>query len=121
MFKEILQEAMLRTEGCLGALVMGMDGIPVEEVWSQVGKDLNLDIAVAEFSTIIKNVSRTNKEIGIGKLDEMTLSTESGIFVFRTVGSNYFLALVLSTEGNFGRARYELRRAELLLEKELVF
>lgn len=121
MFKEILQEALLRTEGCLGALIMGMDGIPVEEVWNPTGKDLNFDVAVAEFSTVIKNLFRINKDIGLGKLNEMTISTERGIFVFRVVGSNYFLVLVLSEEGNFGRARYELRRVELLLEKELAF
>jgi hypothetical protein len=28
--------------------------------------------------------------------------------------------MILSPEGNFGRGRYELRRAELLLEKEFV-
>ncbi len=121
MFKEVLHEALMRTEGCLGALVMGMDGIPVEEVWTSEGRNLNFDVAVAEFSSVIKNLSRINRDIGLGKLGEMTVSTENGIFIFRVVGENYFLTLVLSPEGNFGRGRYELRRAELLLEKELIF
>lgn len=121
MFREVLQNALSKTEGCLGAVIMGMDGIPVEEIWKTEGKNLNLDVAVAEFSSSIKNLARANSEIGLGKLGEMTISTENGIFIFRIVGEHYFLTLVLAPEGNFGRGRYELRKAELLLEKELVF
>jgi predicted regulator of Ras-like GTPase activity (Roadblock/LC7/MglB family) len=121
MFKEILREIMVRTDGCIGALIMGMDGIPVEELWNPIARDMNFDIAVAEFSSVIKNVCRLNSSIGLGKLNEATFSTEHGIFIFRIVSKDYFLAMVLRTDGNLGRGRYELRRAELLLEKELVF
>jgi len=112
---------MVRTDGCIGALIMGMDGIPVEEIWNPIAQDMNFDIAVAEFSSVVKNVCRLNNSIGLGKLNELTLSTENGIFIFRIVSKDYFLAMILCPEGNLGRGRYELRRAELLLEKELVF
>lgn len=121
MFREVLREALARTEGCLGAIIMGTDGIAVEQVWQSAGTDLNLDVAVAEFTSTIANARRVNGEMGFGKLCEITLSGESGIFIFRFVSEDYFIAMVLSPEGNFGRARYELKRAELLLEKELVF
>ena len=32
---------------------------------------------------------------------------------------DYYLLLVLGTEGSYGRARFEMRRARLLLESEL--
>ncbi len=112
---------MVRTDGCIGALIMGMDGIPVEEVWNPFAQEMNFDIAVAEFSSVVKNVCRLNNSIGLGKMNEMTISTEHGVFIFRIVSKDYFLAMVLRSDGNIGRGRYELRRAELLLEKELVF
>jgi hypothetical protein len=36
-----------------------------------------------------------------------------------SVAADYYLLLVLGPEGNPGRARFELRRARLLLESEL--
>jgi predicted regulator of Ras-like GTPase activity (Roadblock/LC7/MglB family) len=119
MFREVLHETLTRTEGCLGVIVMGTDGIAVEQLWHGSGTDLNLDVAVAEFSSLIKNARRANGEMGFGKLHEVTLAGESGIFIFRFVSEDYFIAMVLKPEGNFGRGRYELKRAELLLEKEL--
>jgi hypothetical protein len=36
-----------------------------------------------------------------------------------SVASDYYLLLVLGPEGNYGKARFELRRARLLLEADL--
>ena len=121
MFKEVLQEMVSRTEGCVGALIMGTDGIAVEKVWQSAGTEANLDVAVAEYTSLLRNARRTNDELGFGKLREFNLVSETGIFILRLVSEDYFIAMVLSIEGNFGRGRFELRRAELLLEKELAF
>ncbi|MGI9036503.1 MAG: roadblock/LC7 domain-containing protein [Pyrinomonadaceae bacterium] len=120
MFKEVLQTALNHTEGCLGVIIMGMDGIAVESVRQVEVTEANLDVAVAEYVALVRNAGRANREIGLGKFNEVTLSGESGIFILRFIGEDYFIAMILSPEGNFGRARYELRRAELLLEKEFV-
>jgi predicted regulator of Ras-like GTPase activity (Roadblock/LC7/MglB family) len=120
MFKEVLQEALDRTEGCLGVLIMGIDGIPVEKVWEPEAAEKNLDVAVAEYTSLVRNARRTNRDMGLGKLLEFVLTSDSGTFILRFVGEEYFIAMVLSSEGNFGRGRFELRKAELLLEKEFV-
>lgn len=120
MFKQVLQEALNRTEGCLGVLIMGTDGIPVEKVWQPAASESNLDVAVAEYTSLVRNTRRVNGEMGLGKLGEVTLSGDSGVFIMRFIGDDYFVAMILSPEGNFGRGRYELRRAELMLEKEFV-
>lgn len=123
MFKEVLQDVVRRAEGCLGALIMGTDGIVVEKVWQAAAAgapaEINPDVAAAEFASLIKNAHRAGGETELGRLREMTFTGEGGIFILRFVSEDYFIAAVLSPEGNFGRARYELRRAELLLEKEL--
>lgn len=120
MFKEVLREAMQRTEGCLGALIMGTDGIAVEKVRQPEVADGNLDAAVAEYASLVRNAGRASRDMGHGRLVEFVLGSESNIFILRFVGRDYFIVMILSPEGNFGRARYELRRAELLLEKEFV-
>ena len=52
MFKEMLDSVIERTEGSLGALIMGTDGIAVEKVFGEAGMDANLDVAAAEFTTL---------------------------------------------------------------------
>ena len=119
-FREVLQTALEHTEGCLGVLIMGTDGIVVEKVWKPESADADLDIVIAEYVSLIRNTSRANRELGSGELYEVTLSGANGIFILRFIGRDYFIGMALSPEGNFGRGRYELRRAELLLEKEFV-
>lgn len=122
MFKEVLHRAMTDTEGCFAVLIMGIDGIAVEQVWRAAAEpeQENFDIAFAEYTSLLKNANRINSDLQIGKLREMTISTPNAVFILRFVGEDYFLAMALSPDGNFGRGRYELLRAELLLEKELI-
>lgn len=120
MFREVLQDILDRTEGCQGVLIMGFDGIAVEKVWKNGAADGNYDIAVAEFTSLVGNAKRKNSDIGLGKLSEITVSTDSEIFILRIISEDYFLAMILSNEGNFGRGRFEMRRAELLLANEFV-
>ena len=47
MFKEMLDSIIDHTEGSLGALIMGTDGIAVEKVLGEAGLDANLDVAAA--------------------------------------------------------------------------
>ncbi|MDQ3668528.1 MAG: roadblock/LC7 domain-containing protein [Acidobacteriota bacterium] len=118
MFKELLESIIERTEGSLGALIMGLDGIPVEKVIGEAGNEANLDIAAAEFTTLVRNAQRSGNEVGLGKLRELVVSLDSAIVMMRLLGQDYFVVLALSPEGNLGRGRYELRKAELQLAKE---
>jgi predicted regulator of Ras-like GTPase activity (Roadblock/LC7/MglB family) len=121
MFNEVLHRAMINTEGCFTVLIMGTDGIAVEKVWQGAeSEQANFEITVAEYTSLLKNTNRINGDLKIGHLREMTISTQHAVFILRFVGEDYFLVMAMSSEGNFGRGRYELLRAGLLLEKELI-
>lgn len=120
MFNENLRLIQQKTEGCLGVLIMGTDGIAVEELWQSEGKDANLDVAVAEYTALVRSASRTSDDTGLGALRELVVLTETANFVMRLVNPDYFLVMAIEPEGNLGRGRYELRQAELLLESEFV-
>lgn len=118
MFKQTLNEIQAKTEGCLGVAIMGMDGIPVEQVWQPEAGEMNLDVAVAEFTNLLRNAQRATGDMGLESLREVFVLTDSAAFVMRLINAEYFLVLALQPDGNFGRGRYELRRAEMILEKE---
>ena len=77
MFKRVLQEIMDRTEGCLGVLIMGLDGIAVEKVWQGEATGKNLDVAVAEYTSLIRNAKQKNSDTGLGELRELTVTSSS--------------------------------------------
>ena len=58
MFKELLESIIERTEGSLGALIMGTDGIAVEKVLGEAGMDANLDVAAGEFTSLVRSYRR---------------------------------------------------------------
>jgi predicted regulator of Ras-like GTPase activity (Roadblock/LC7/MglB family) len=118
MFREPLENIMERTDGCIGALIMGTDGIAVEKVLTPEGRDANLDVAAAEFTSLVRNAQRASGDTGLGGLRELVVSAEDATLVMRLVSREYFIVLALKPDGNLGRGRFELRKAELELAKE---
>lgn len=117
MFKEILESIIERTEGSLGALIMGTDGIAVEKLLGG-GNEANLDVAAAEFTSLVRNAQRAGKDTGLGELRELVISLDQAVVIMRLLSREYFVVLALRPEGNLGRGRFELRKAELQLAKE---
>lgn len=118
MFKELLETMLERTEGSLGALIMGTDGIAVEKVLAEAGKDANLDIAAAEFTSLVRGAQRAGTDLGLGNLRELVVSLDDSTVLMRLLSRDYFVVMALNPEGNLGRARFELRKAELQLARE---
>jgi predicted regulator of Ras-like GTPase activity (Roadblock/LC7/MglB family) len=118
MFKETLQAVVERTEGSLGALIMGVDGIAVERLLKEAGQEANLDVAAAEFTTLVRSAQKAGKDTGLGSLREVMIALDGAVLIMRLLGRDYFVVLAITPEGNLGRARYELRKAELQLKKE---
>jgi len=118
MFREILETIIERTEGSLGALIMGIDGIAVERSLKKAGEDVNLDVAAAEFTSLVRNAQRAGRDTGLGQLKELVASLDDAVVVMRLLGKDYFVVLAISPDGNLGRGRFELRKAELQMAKE---
>src|ERR1044071_5914365 len=118
MFKQTLENILERTEGSLGALIMGLDGIAVERLLKDAGQEANLDVAAAEFTSLVRSAQKAGKDTGLGSLKELMISLESAVVIMRLLGKDYFVVLALSPDGNLGRARFELRKAELQIASE---
>lgn len=118
MFRETLAQVVERTEGATGALIMGMDGIAVERFFREEGLEANMDVAAAEITSLIRNALRAGNNTGLGPLRELFSSFESIHIIARMLSTEYFVVVALGPDGNIGRARYELRKAELQLARE---
>ena len=118
MFKQALTEIVERTEGATGALIMGMDGIAVERVLLPEGSDANMDVAATEVTSLVRSAMRAGTSTGHGAPQELLVSFEGARVLARMLSSEYFVVLALKPEGNVGRGRFELRKAELKLARE---
>ena len=122
-FRSILRDIVEECGGGLGAVLMGADGIPIEEyVTSRIPEGpLQEDIGSAgvEFSRILEEIRKAADALGGGALGETVVSLARMNLVFRPIDGETFLALVLSTDGNLGKARYLIRRHLLAIRSEL--
>lgn len=118
MFKEALQQIVEKTDGSLGALIMGADGLSVEKFFTDEGNAANLDVAAAEFTSLVRSGMKSGNDLELGDLNEMVVVLDKVTFLMRLFNRDYFVCLALKLEGNLGRARYELRKAELQLANE---
>src|SRR5688572_33410118 len=113
MFKEILETVIERTEGSLGALIMGLDGIAVERSLKQAGQEANLDVASAQFTSLVRNAQRAGKDTGLGRPQELVNSLDDAILLIRLLLREYSVVLASRPDGHVGRAGFVLRKAEL--------
>src|SRR5207253_8714871 len=111
MFKEPLKAIIERTDGSIGALIMGTDGIAVEKVLTDEARDSNLDVAAAEFTSLVRNAQRTGRDTGLGSLRELVVVLEEAVVIMRLFSREYFVVLAMKPNGNLGRGRFEIRKA----------
>jgi predicted regulator of Ras-like GTPase activity (Roadblock/LC7/MglB family) len=118
MFKQALEKIVERTAGAVGALIMGTDGISVEKVILPEGRNSNLDVVAAEFTSLLRSAQKAGSDTGAGSVRELIVSLDEFTVVMRLFTKDYFMVLAVSPDGNLGRGRYELRKAELDLASE---
>jgi len=66
----------------------------------------------------VRTAQRAGNDTGLGGLRELVVSLDSAVLVMRLLSRDYFVVLALNSQGNLGRGRFELRKAELKLSKE---
>lgn len=118
MFSQLLKKIVERVEGSLGALIMGLDGIAVAQVSDQPSVVERLNMVAAAHATLIRNSMRMTSDVGVGALTELTVMSSEMTLVMKLINREYFLMIAIQPDGNLGRARFELRKAQLQLEEE---
>ena len=122
-FRSVLRSIVEECGGGLGAVLMGADGIPIEEyVTDRIPEGpLQDDIGSAgvEFSRILEEIRKAADALSGGAVNETVVSLARMNLVFRPIDGETFLAVVLATDGNLGKARYLIRRHLLAIRQEL--
>ena len=116
-----LKDIMTSVEGALGAAVVDYSsGMALGTLGG--GKDLDLTVAAAGNTDVIRAKVRTMELLGLtGQIEDILITLESQYHLIRLVtgrsGNGLFLYLVLDkSRSNLAMARHQLKRLEEQLE-----
>jgi len=118
MFGAKLKETVEGVAGGRAAILMGFDGIPVDQFAGDPEQDI--ETLGMEFSVLLKEVCKAAEALEAGAAEELTVRTEKLSTILRVVNDEYFVALALAPDGNLGKARYLLRMIAPEFARELV-
>ncbi len=110
MFKEALRDVVEHTPGGRASLLMGFDGIAVESHVRE-GADVDIETVGMELSVVLKGMAHAVDAVKAGAAREVAVQAEKLTLLVRILNEDYFLALALAPDGNYGKARFLLRLA----------
>jgi predicted regulator of Ras-like GTPase activity (Roadblock/LC7/MglB family) len=109
MFEDVLREVVDGAEGGVAGLVMGFDGIPVEHYVREESGASDVETVGMEYSVILKEIRKAAEMLEAGGTEEVAIRAERMTTLIRIVSDEYFVAMTLRPDGNFGKARFLLR------------
>jgi predicted regulator of Ras-like GTPase activity (Roadblock/LC7/MglB family) len=65
---------------------------------------------VEEYSNVLKEIRKTAEILSLGDMEEISIRTDRFIIVIHMLTDEYFVALVIYRDGNFGKGRYLMTR-----------
>jgi predicted regulator of Ras-like GTPase activity (Roadblock/LC7/MglB family) len=119
MLNKTLEAIHEKVKGTVAVMVVGLDGFIIEQQGSPEG-DLSLETVAAEIATLLRQAQTSSADMNVGTLEEVDLRTERFYILVQRITNDYFLCLIQALDGIFGRARFELRKAKVLLASEFV-
>ncbi|MCX5741914.1 MAG: hypothetical protein NT062_05370 [Proteobacteria bacterium] len=107
-FAQTLKRVVDGVDGGIAAVIMGLDGIPVDSYVRQSDR-VDVNTIGMEFSFILGQVRKAGENLAAGTLEEFSVRAQNLVLVCRMLTPQYFIAVVVAPDGNFGKARYLAR------------
>lgn len=118
VFQDTLRRIAERVEGTQAVSLVGLDGIPIDSYGSP--RELSIESVAAELGAFVRSIEGSRTSMSSAPIQQLAIMTERATAILSRVTEEYYLLLLLAKDGNFGRGRFELQKAALALEKELL-
>jgi predicted regulator of Ras-like GTPase activity (Roadblock/LC7/MglB family) len=115
-FTEVLKETVDKVDGAVSAMIIASDGIPVQEYVSE--RLIDLTGLGAEASAMIRDIGLAAENLGLGEAREFSIISDMCGIIMRKINDDYYLALIIKPEGNYGKGRFVLKTAVPKIESE---
>jgi predicted regulator of Ras-like GTPase activity (Roadblock/LC7/MglB family) len=117
--QEHLESIVTSTPGAAGAILMGFDGIAVVQYMAEGHEDIDIESAAMEFSFRFMELRKAAQSLEMGEVRDITIKTDKQAVLCRVLNEEYFVAVVLTDPGHFGKGRWMLRSKSAPLSSEL--
>jgi predicted regulator of Ras-like GTPase activity (Roadblock/LC7/MglB family) len=117
MFKDAIRDVVEGTDAGIAGVLMDFEGIAVESYAKR--DDFDIQAVGAEFSVILKSIQQATEALEAGGPREIAIQSEKVTTLIRILNDEYFLAVTMDPDGNFGKVRYLMRTAAPKLLEEL--
>jgi len=118
-YKESLKTITESVGGGLAAIIMGYDGIPIDEYLVD-STQFDLQLLTVEYANLLRDIRRTVELLENGAMEEVSIATDRLRVLVRVINDQFFLVLVITADGNYGKGRYLLNREAMKLKDDLV-
>jgi predicted regulator of Ras-like GTPase activity (Roadblock/LC7/MglB family) len=115
-FLEVLKDTVDKVDGAVSAMIIASDGISVQEYTQE--KLVDLTGLSAEASAMIRDIGLAADNLGLGEAREFSIISDRCGIIMRKINPDYYLALVIKPDGNYGKGRFVLKTAVPRLEGE---
>ena len=106
MFAETLKKVVDNVDGGIAAVIMGLDGIPVETYVRQNDDRVDINTVAMEFSFILGQVRKAGDSLQVGSLEELSVKAQR-----LAAGLPHDLAAVLRRDRDRAPTATSARRA----------
>ncbi len=108
-FADLIKNIVDNVNGCSGGMIIGIDGIAVEQ-YIVDGEIIDLQNIGVEYTSLVKDISDASRDLGLSDPEQLTIEYDDTIFILRSINKEYFIILSLKKSGNIGKARFLLRK-----------
>lgn len=104
MFRDILSKVLRHVKGALGCVLIGADGIPVEQVTLD-GQDEQIEAIAVEMNDVVNRLRRAVVQLRVGPVADITIRMTRVVVTAAAIGEEYMILLILSPDADPVRAR----------------
>ena len=115
-FINVLKDTVEKVDGAVSAMIIASDGIPVEEYVAE--KIIDLTGLGAEASAMIRDIALAAENLGLGEAREFSIISDKCGIIMRKINEEYYIALIIKPEGNYGKGRFVLKTTVPSIEGE---
>lgn len=117
--RETLQKIVDSVPGAKAAVLMGFDGITVEQYVSEAHADTDIESMAMEFSFRFIEMREAATSLELGNMSDIAIKADYGTFMARCLTDEYFVGLLMGEPGHFGKGRWMLRSTASVFTAEL--
>lgn len=116
-FDNILRELVEGVDGGVAAILMGMDGLSVQQYSVKEGYDI--ETLAVEYGKAVDEIKKAAAILGLGGVEEALIRAAASDIVIRVVTSEYYMVFVVRHGAGAGKAGYMLKKAASRIRPEL--